>query len=120
MNGSQMTPDKLGLKLLRALKREKDSGKSLLDCRPISAVATELKFTDSQRKAALGFLIEKQAIKAVTRSDGMAALSSPVGDALLAAREEKTAWTIDRRLTLYSIIISLILALVGLVRCTTR
>ena len=115
-----MTREKLGLKLLRALKREKDSGKSLLDCRPISAVATELKFTDSQLNAALGFLIEKQAINAVTRSDGMAALSSPTGDVLLAAKQEKTAWTLDRRLALYPIIISLILALVGLARCTMR
>jgi len=56
-----MTREKLGLKLLRALKREKDSGKSLLDCRPVSAVAIELKFTDSQFKIARGFLIEKQA-----------------------------------------------------------
>src|SRR5206468_9644986 len=103
-----MTHDKLGLNLLRALKYEKDSGKSLLDCRPISAVATELKFTDSQLKAALGFLIEKRAINAVTRLDGMAAFSSPVGDALLAAKQEKTAWTLDRRLALFAIIVSLL------------
>jgi hypothetical protein len=114
-----MTPEKLGLKLLHALKREKDSGKSLLDCRPISAVATELKFTDSQLKTALGFLTEKQAINAVTRSDGMAALSSPVGDALLATEQEKTAWTLDRRLKLLAIIAAL-LSTIGLLRCTMR
>jgi hypothetical protein len=114
-----MTREKIGLKLLHALKREKDSGKSLLNCRPISAVAAELKFTDSQLKAALEFLIEKQAINAVTRSDGMAALSSPVGDALLATEQEKTAWTLDRRLALWAIIVGL-LSVVGLLRCTAR
>ncbi|SRR5205814_4143194 len=115
-----MTREKLGLKLLHALKREKSDGKSLLDCRPISAVASGLKFTDSQLKTALGFLIEKQAINAVTRSDGMAALPSPAGDALLAAKQEKTAWTLDRRLALYAIIAALLSTVIGLLRCTAR
>jgi hypothetical protein len=82
-------------------------------------VTSGLKFTDSQLKTALGFLIEKHAINAVTRSDGMAALSSPVGDALLAAKQEKIAWTLDRRLALFAIIVSL-LSVVGLLRCTSR
>jgi hypothetical protein len=52
------SPEKLGLKLLRALKREKDSGKSLLDCRSLSAIAAELRFSDSERENAIRFLTD--------------------------------------------------------------
>jgi len=110
--------EKLGLRLLRALKREKDNGKSLLDCRSLSAIATELRFTDAQFKQAVRFVIERQAIKAVDRPDGKAALPSAQGDALLASKKQASAWTMDRRLTLYGIILAILtLAGVLVARC---
>jgi hypothetical protein len=116
--------EKLGLKLLRALKQEKDSGKTLIDCRTISAIATHLGFSQQELDAALAFLTERQALNAANRPDGRrAALPSPEGEALLAAEKGKTAWTFDRRLTLYTIVISLIslvLVLAGLSRCTQQ
>jgi len=111
------SPEKLGLRLLRALKREKDSGKSLLDCRSLSAIAAELGFSDSEREQVVGFLADRQAINAVSRRDGMAALPSPAGEAMLASKKQASAWTMDRRLTLYGIILA-ILTLAGvLARC---
>ena len=115
--------ERLGLKLLHALSREKNNGKSLLDCRSLPAIAKELRFSQSDFNAAIGFLIEKRAINAVDRPDGKCALPSPQGETLLAARKEAKAWTFDRRLTLYPIIISLVsLALVaaGLSQCMRK
>ena len=62
--------ERLGLKLLQALRVEKNSGKSLLDCRSISAIAKELRFSQSELDAAVGYLIEKRAINAIDRRDG--------------------------------------------------
>src|SRR5438552_5983364 len=101
--------EKLGLKLLRALKREKDRSKTLLDCRTLPEVSSELRFSESEQAAAFGFLVEKQAIDSIIRPDGRrAALPSPQGESLLATEKDKTTWTHDRRLTLLTIIIALL------------
>jgi hypothetical protein len=115
--------EKVGLKLLRALKREKDCGKTLLDCRSLSAVAAELRLSQSQFDRAIAFLIEKRAVNMVARHDGKATLPSPAGEALLAEKHEKKGWTFDRRLAVYPTIIaliSLVLAVIGLSRCTQQ
>jgi hypothetical protein len=120
---AQTFRERLGLKLLHALMREKSNGKSLLDCRSLSAIAKELRFSQSDFDAAIGFLIEKRAINAVDRSDGKSALPSPQGEMLLAARKEQKAWTFDRRLALYPIIIALVslaLAAAGLSQCMRK
>ena len=101
--------EELGLNLLRALKREKDSGKTLLDCRTLSAIASELRLSQSDFDAAFGFLVEKQAINSASRRDGSrAALPTPQGEALLGTEKDKRSWTLDRRLTLYTIIVGLL------------
>lgn len=118
-----VSSEKVGLKLLHALKREKDAGKTLLDCRPVSAIAAELRFSRSYFDPAMRFLIENRLINAAQRSGGMAALPSPQGEALLVTKSGKNAWTFDRRLALYPIIISLVslaLVLAGLSRCTQK
>src|SRR5262245_3068406 len=66
--------ERSGLKLLRALKREKDAGKSLMSCRPVSAIAEELGLSQSDFNRAFAFLIEQKAINAADRKDGKAVL----------------------------------------------
>ena len=110
--------EKLGLKLLRALKREKDNGKSLRDCRPLSAVAAELRLSESEFGQAIRFLVDRKAIDAVDRADGKAALPSPAGEALLTSKKQASAWTMDRRLTLLGIIVAILsLVAVLVARC---
>ena len=107
--------------MLRALKHEKNSGKTLLDCRPLSAVAEELRLSQSDFNAAVGLLIEKQAIDAADRPDGKAALPSPKGDALLESKKQESSWTMERRLTLYGIILTIVtIVSVLAARCTQK
>jgi hypothetical protein len=110
--------EKLGIKLLRALKREKESGKTLLNCRPLSVIAAEIGFTESERDQAVKFLLEKQAINGLSRPDGQAALPSLQGETLLASKKQESAWTMDRRLALYPIAIAILTLLSFLIaRC---
>jgi len=105
------------------LKREKEAGKSLANCRPVSAIATELGLSQSEFNRAFAFLIEKRAISAADRKDGKAVLPPDQGEALLTTEREKTAWTFDRRLALYPILIALIslaLVVIGLLQCMRR
>jgi len=64
---------------LRALKREKDGGKTRLNCGPLSAIAAELGLSEAEFQKAFRFLAEKQAIVAAGRPDGKAALPSKQG-----------------------------------------
>jgi hypothetical protein len=105
------------------LKREKDAGKSLANCRPVSAIAQELSLSQSEFNRAFAFLSEKRAISAADRKDGKAVLPSDQGEALLTTEREKTAWTFDRRLALYPILIALIslaLVVIGLSQCMRK
>ena len=85
------SPEKLGLKLLRALKREKDGGKTLLNCSPLSAIAAELRSSEAEFQKAFRFLAEKQSIVAADRPDGKAALPSEKGEAMLAAKKRNSS-----------------------------
>jgi hypothetical protein len=113
--------EKNGIKLLRALKREKDAGRSLLNCRPISAIAAELGFSELKFEQAIAFLIEKRAITAAERTDGKAVLPSAAGEALLSSKNQESKWTIERRLTLYGILLSILTFVSVLVaRCSRQ
>jgi len=113
--------EKNGIKLLRALKREKDAGRSLLNCRPISAIASELGFSELEFEQAIAFLIEKRAITAADRTDGKAVLPSDSGEALLSSKDRESAWTMDRRLTLLAIVLTILtFVTVLLERCGRR
>ena len=105
----------LGLMLLRALRHEKDSGKTLLDCRAISAIAKELRFSQSDFDAAIGFLVENRAINAADRPDGKAVLPSARGEEILSTEKNKNAWTLDRRIALYGVIGTIISAGVAVI-----
>jgi hypothetical protein len=113
--------EKNGMKLLRALKREKDAGRSLLNCRPISAIAAEFGLSELKFEQAIAFLIEKRAINAADRTDGKAVLPSAAGEALLSSKNRESAWTMDRRLTLYGIVLAILtFVIVLLERCGRR
>lgn len=94
------SPEKLGLKLLVALKEEQDQGKTLLTCRPVHEILDKLRITDpDQRNSAVDFLASSNAIKVANDARGKFALPSPAGMQMLADRKQENAWTMDRRLT---------------------
>jgi hypothetical protein len=103
-----MTTEDLALKILAALKDEWEREPSLLKCRSLSDVLTPIKrrhrLDDSAIDRAIIFLVERRMLKAVNRRDGdKAAQPSEAGFAHLSASGEKSKWTMDRRLKLYAI-----------------
>jgi hypothetical protein len=113
--------ESIALKILAALKVEYEREPSLLKCRPyeeiLSAVAKRHRLDTADVRAADRFLMTNGLINATRRRDGMAALPSQKGiaflDSHIAAQKEKRAWTIDRRIALYSVIAALISAAVA-------
>jgi hypothetical protein len=93
------SPEQNGLKLLRALKKEQDLGKTLLTCRPLHKILDELNLTGpDERNQAVDFLVTARAISVVSTGHRRRALPSFEGLRILAARQKETAWTMDRRL----------------------
>jgi hypothetical protein len=93
------SPEKNGLKLLWALKKEQDLGKTLRTCRRLDEILDELNLTEpDERNQAVDFLVTARAISVVSTGDRRRALPSFEGLQMLAARQKETAWTMDRRL----------------------
>jgi hypothetical protein len=98
-NNMGRSPEKNGLKLLQALKKEQDLGKTLLTCRPLHQILDELNLTEpDERNQAVDFLVTARAISVVSTGHRRRALPSFEGLQILAARQKETAWTMDRRL----------------------
>ena len=124
-----MTDDKVALHILRALKIEYDREPSLLKCRPFNDILTEVgnknQLTQNQVAAAVRQLLSHGHIKAIERSQngGKAVLPSDEGLDFLAnhdaANKAKTEFTLDRRLVVYGIIVSLI-AIISAWQCSRR
>jgi hypothetical protein len=95
----ERSPEKNGLKLLLALKKEQDLGKTLLTCRPLDEILDELNLTaPDERNHAVDFLVTARAISVVSKGHRRRALPSFEGLQLLAAQQKETEWTMDRRL----------------------
>jgi hypothetical protein len=118
-----VSPETVGLKILAALKVEYEREPSLLKCRLFNDILTELankhQFTQEEITPAVKYLLANHFINAVNKQEGRAALPSNEGLAFLsthgAAEKQKSAWTMERRLTLYGIILAIVLAIGGLV-----
>jgi hypothetical protein len=111
----------IALKILAALKVEYEREPSLLKCRPyeeiLSAATKGHRLDTADVRAADRFLMTNGLINATQRRDGLAALPNQKGiaflDSHIAAQKEKRAWTLDRRIALYSVIAALISAAVA-------
>jgi hypothetical protein len=104
--------EELGLKLLLALNAEKERSTSLLDCRTLSAIQTDLNLTNAEINQAIRFLLSQRLIQSVDRSDGKAVLPSTEGLAALASHEkaikDEKKSKLQARQKWYAIIISLL------------
>src|SRR5207245_10002530 len=105
------SPEKDGLKWLRALKKEQDLGKTPLTCRPVDEILDELNLTaPDERKQAVDFLVTARAISVVSRGHRRRALPSFEGLQILSEQQKETAWTMDRRL---QVLLALLAAVVA-------
>jgi hypothetical protein len=108
--------EKIALWILAALRAEYEREPSLLNCRLFSEVIGptmqehQLESADIDR--GLRFLLEKRCLSATNSPRGRAILPTTVGLEYLSAHntaeKNKTAWTMDRRLVLYTIIVAIL------------
>jgi hypothetical protein len=124
----RLTTEIIALKILAALNAEHEREPSLLKCRALNDILTEVgnknHLTQPQVAAAVRQLVANGHIKAVDRPpNGKAALPSDKGLAFLASHDainkEKTELTLDRRLIVYGIIVSII-AIISTWQCWHR
>jgi hypothetical protein len=109
------TTEQIAIWILAALKTESELNSSLLTCRTESEVLGPLKskhkIGDSDLVRGINFLVERRMLNAVVRSDGRATLPSDSGFQYLAthsAAEKANGWTLDHRLKVYAILVSIV------------
>jgi hypothetical protein len=98
--------EKVALRLIKALKKEWEREPSLLKCRTIGAVGGEVCKSQDEFERITKFLLANGLVKGVKRPDGFAVCPTPAGDDWINKHTER--WTLDRRLKMLAIIISLL------------
>ena len=104
--------ERLAASMLRALKKEALREPSPVKSQRLNTVVSKLCKSQADYEKAVRFLCDNHFIDSWKRDDGVAAKPNEKGLAWLEERREK--WTLDRRLALLAIIVSIAITAAGL------
>lgn len=115
--------EKVALWILSVLKAEHDREPSLLKSRPfrevIGPTMHKYRLVSADVNRGMKFLVDKRCVSAITRhADGLTVLPTTTGLEYLSRHEagkKAGGWTLDRRLTLYGLLLAIITAIGALV-----